>query len=126
MFVKSLNFKNENLIRVIYSQFALGESVSLDYYDLLFFLYTVYKDDDEDFSFYGSKNKRVTDWIFLFVYAFNYLDVLTRSFPTAYKYSNYYESFQNGVYTFEKFITILNGKDKQEQNFLDFFSYNKN
>jgi cytochrome c oxidase subunit I len=124
--VKSLNFKNENLIRVIYSQYYLGENVSLDYYDLLFFLYTVYKEEDEDFSFYGNKNKRVTDWIFLLVYAFNYFDVLVRSFPTAYKYSNYYEIFHNGFYTFEKFITILNGKDKQEQNFLDFFSSTKN
>lgn len=117
---RSLNFKNENLVRVLYAQ-NLSDDVGFDYYDLVYFLYTSYT-SETSFSFDGSEKKRLTDWIFLLVYALTYFDILLRSFPNSYKYSNYYESFQNSFYFLEKNLSRISGKDKQDQKFLDFFA----
>lgn len=118
---RSLTFKNENLVRILYAQNSLAEGVGFDYYDLVYYLYTAYM-NETSYSFDSSEKKRLTDWIFLLTYAFNYFDVLLRSFPNSYKYSNYYESFQNSFYFIEKGVSLISGKDKQEQKFLDFFA----
>ena len=81
----------------------MEEGEGFDFYDLLFFLYASYK-NEEFFSFYKDEEKRVTDWLFLLVYAFVYLDILLRSYPNAYKYSNLYEIFQINLYNY--FIKI--------------------
>ena len=122
---RSLNFKNENLVRVLYAQYFSSNDINLDFNDLLHFLYQAYKGEDE-FWFDGSKKKKLTDWVFLLVYAFGYFDVLLRSFPEAYEYSSYYKSFQDKVYVLDDLLLKISGKNRQAQNFLDFFSNIKN
>jgi cytochrome c oxidase subunit 1 len=123
--VKSLKFKNENLARIIFAQYFFEEAEGFDFYDLLFFLYASYK-NEEFFSFYKDEEKRVTDWLFLFVFALVYLDILLRSYPNAYKYSNLYEIFQTNLYKLESIIALISGKEKQDQKFLEFFSNIRN
>jgi len=118
--VHASNFKNENLVRVLYIQNFLDDNVGLDFYDLFFFVYIIYE-SDKDFFFFIFKKKRFLDWIYLFLYSFVFFDVLLRSFPVSYDYSNYYSNFQNIFYSLEKLINKITGKNKQEQNFLDFF-----
>lgn len=103
----------------------MEEAEGFDFYDLLFFLYASYK-NEEFFSFYKDEEKRVTDWLFLLVYAFVYLDILLRSYPNAYKYSNLYEIFQINLYKLESIIAFVSGKGKQDQKFLEFFSNIRN
>jgi len=124
--LRSFSFRNENLIRILYAQNSLPEEgIGFDYYDLVYYLYNSYVNETA-FSFDGSEKKRVTDWLFLLVYAFLFFDILLRSFPNSYKYAHYYESFQNGLYFVERNLSLINGKDKQEQKFLDFFANLRN
>jgi len=118
-------FKDENLVRTLYIQEFLDDNVGLDFYDLFFFVYIIYKNDDE-FFFFNAKKKRFLDWIYLFLYSFIFFEVLLRSFPLNYNYSNYYQNFQNIFYSIENFVNKISGKEKQEQKFLDFFSNLRN
>lgn len=122
--LRSLNFKNENLSRILYIQYFSSNDINFDFYDLLHFLYQAYKGEN-DFSFDGSKKKKLTDWLFLVVYAFVYFDLLLRSFPEDYAYSSYYKSVQNKIYALDDLLLKISGKNRPAQNFLDFFSNQK-
>lgn len=119
--LRSLNFKNENLVRILYTQYFSSNNMNLDFYDLLHFLYQAYKGEN-DFSFDGSKKKKLTDWLFLVVYAFVYFDLLLRSFPEDFAYASYYKSVHNKVYILDDLLLKVSGKNRPSQNFLDFFS----
>jgi len=123
--LRASDFKNQNLVRILYLQYFMEEDIGLDYYDLFFLSYEIYKEDTDFFLFNGEK-KHILDWIYISLYSLAYFDVLLRSYPTLYSYSNFYQSFQNYCYLVENGVLKLSGKAKQEQKFLDFFANLRN
>lgn len=121
--LRSLNFKNENLSRILYIQYFSSNDINFDFYDLLHFLYQAYKGEN-DFSFDGSKK---TNWLVIssclcFCLFWSSFEI----FSEDYAYSSYYKSVQNKIYALDDLLLKISGKNRPAQNFLDFFLIKNN
>lgn len=125
MVVKASDFKNQNMIRVLYMQYFMDEDIGFDYYDLFFF-FLKFMRKIQSFFFLTVIKSIFLIGFYVFLYAFIYFDVLLRTFPSLYNYSSFYQNFQNYCYLVEDGVLKLSGKAKQEQKFLDFFANLRN
>jgi len=123
---KAIIFRDENIVRIIYSQlFDKGKGYYFFGYsleDLIFFFGAIYH-KRVHYSFQEDNRKSAFDWFFLFTFAIHLYDVCLRFFPENYKYSNSYCLFNKCLHLLdEKILSFFGQNYRLERNAENFFS----